>query len=153
MSSYWYWKDVLDAWSQMLGHHDQGRRFPKWRFAGSWCVLRCSLQGSYLSLFNAKSHCFSRTGLPGMLIVSSPSFLHWQWRADSWLECVHCPISSMQALCLGVGAATGIHFFTPGFHLSMNSFLPLKLLKDDLEEYFKMLRKCVASEVQVWWRR
>lgn len=111
----------------------------------------CSLQSSDFSLFNAKSHCFSRTGLPGMHIVSSP-LLHWQWRVDSWLECVHCPISSMQAVCLGVRAATGIHF-APRFHLLMNSFLPLKFLKDDLEEYFKMLKKCAASVVQVLWRR
>lgn len=38
-------------------------------------VLRLGLQGSDLSLFSAKSHCFSRTDFPGMHIVSS-SLLH-----------------------------------------------------------------------------
>lgn len=40
------------------------------------CVVRLGLQGSTVSLFSAKRHCFSRTGFPGMLVVSSRLLLH-----------------------------------------------------------------------------
>lgn len=114
---------------------------------GMW---KLGLAGCYLSLVSAKNCSFSRTGFPGMHIVGSPLKMQ-----SSQLTGVSTPSFQQHAGCvMGVGVATRILFVvlvlcSTVSSLDLMNSLPLKSMKNDLEKYFKILRKQLVSSVQV----